>query len=127
MLELTEAARARLAREQNIWFATVRAGGRPHLVPLWFVWYDGQAYVCIDSSSIKMRNLLANPAVMFALEDGAHPLVIEGRAEVLARPWPPAVIAGFQTKYDWLITADSQYDTLIAVVPSRLLMASDSA
>jgi hypothetical protein len=122
MIELTEAALQRLAVESNLWFATVRAGNRPHLVPLWFVWHDGRAFVCIDSGSVKMRNLLANDAVTIALEDGARPLVLEGRAVLVEQPWPSAVVAGFQQKYDWLITADSQYDTLVAVVPSRIVM-----
>ena len=32
------AIEARLGRESTIWLATVRADGRPHLVPLWYVW-----------------------------------------------------------------------------------------
>lgn len=117
------ATTARLEREQNIWLASTRPTGRPHLVPLWFVWAGGCIYLCVGSASVKMRNLAANPAVSLALESGSAPVVIEGRAVSLTRPWPEEVVLGFLQKYDWTITTDAEYDTLVAVTPLRWLMA----
>jgi F420H(2)-dependent biliverdin reductase len=117
------ATAARLATEPIIWLATVRPTGRPHLVPLWFVWAGGGIYLCVAGASVKVRNLVANPAVTLALESGISPVVVEGQATLLARPWPDEVVAGFQRKYSWTITTDAEYDTLIVVTPQRWLMA----
>ncbi|NTU80863.1 MAG: pyridoxamine 5'-phosphate oxidase [Chloroflexales bacterium] len=115
----------RLEREQIIWLATVRPDGRPHLVPLWFVWAGGSIYLCVTGSSVKVRNIAANPAVSLALESGSAPVVVEGHAALLARPWPDKAVLGFQRKYDWTLTTDAEYDTLVAVTPQRWLMAQE--
>ncbi len=108
------------AEARNVWFATVRPDGRPHLVPIWFVVEGGRWYVCTSPGSVKARNLKANPAVALALEDGDHPYVVEGQAR------PVDVTAGvaqkFLAKYDWDITAESQYTQLIEVTVSRQLL-----
>lgn len=114
---------ARLETEPIIWLATVRPTGRPHLVPLWFVWVSGSIYLCVAGGSVKVRNIAANPAVALALESGSAPVVVEGQATVVARPWPETVVQGFQRKYSWTITTDSEYDTLIAVALQWWLMA----
>lgn len=119
------ATSARLETEQNIWLASLRSTGRPHLVPLWFVWAGGRIYLCVTGSSVKVRNISANPAVSLALESGSSPVVVEGQASLLARPWPEDAVEGFQRKYDWTITTDAEYDTLIAVTPQRWLMAQE--
>lgn len=119
------ATAARLETEQNIWLASMRSAGRPHLVPLWFVWAGGRIYLCVAGSSVKVRNITANPAVSLALESGSAPVVVEGEASLLARPWPEEAVEGFQRKYDWTITTDAEYDTLVAVTPRRWLMAQE--
>ncbi len=116
---------ARLETEQNIWLASVRSTGRPHLVPLWFVWAGGSIYLCVTGSSVKVRNIAANPAVSLALESGGAPVVVEGQAALLPRPWPEEVVEVFQRKYNWTITTDAEYDTLVAVTPQRWLMAQE--
>jgi len=105
---------------RNVWFATVRSDGRPHLVPIWFVVEDGRWYVCTSPHSVKARNLKANPSVALALEDGDHPYVVEGQAQPVAVT--PSVAQKFKTKYDWDITADSQYTQLIEVTVSRQVL-----
>ncbi len=119
------ATAARLEAEQNIWLVSVRGNGRPHLVPLWFVWAGGRIYLCVAGSSVKVRNIAANSAVSLSLESGSAPVVVEGQAAVLSHPWPEEAIAGFLQKYDWMIITDAEYDTLIAVTPERWLMAQE--
>ena len=53
-------ALARLESEANIWLATVRADGRPHLTPVWFAWHNEKLYACIEAGSVKARNLGQN-------------------------------------------------------------------
>ncbi len=109
----------RLTTESNIWLASVRADNTPHLVPIWFVWVDSKAYVCTAADSVKARNLLANPNVSFALENGNAPVVLEGCAQPIESV-PPAVIEAFQRKYDWNIQTDSTYNQVIEIEPMKI-------
>ncbi len=115
---MSRSADPRQAR--NVWFATVRPDGRPHLVPIWFVVAAERWYVCTNPDSVKARNLKANSSVCLALEDGDHPYVVEGQAR------PVDVTTGvaekFKAKYDWDITSDSQYTQLIEVTVTRQLL-----
>ncbi len=113
-------AKDRREREQNVWVATVRPDGRPHLVPVWFV-VEGEAwFICTAPGSVKARNLHSNPQVALALEDGSHPLVVEGEAHAVAPS--PTVIAKFKKKYDWDITTDNEYSQVWEVVVRKKLM-----
>jgi len=111
----------RLQTEQNLWLATVRPDGSPHLVPIWFVWVDGKIYLCTGGNSVKVRNLKQNPQVSIALEDGNQPIVIEG----LARFAPigavrQSVTEAFKQKYDWNISTDGEYDQVVEIEPRRI-------
>jgi PPOX class probable F420-dependent enzyme len=112
----------RLLSEKNIWLATTRPDGRPHLVPIWFVWVDESFFVCTESQSVKARNLRANPRASVALENGAQPIVAECQARLIEQPYPAAVIAAFLAKFEWDITTDQQYNILIALHPQRWVM-----
>lgn len=115
-------ARSRLESREYIWLATVRPDGRPHLVPLWFVYHEGKVYVCIEPTSVKGRNLQQNTQVSLALEDAAHAIIGEGNAIALPPPWPVTVNVLFQQKYDWDISTDPQYTQLIEITPTKWLV-----
>ncbi len=103
----------RLTTARNIWVATVRPDGRPHLAPIWFVIANSHWYFVTDPKSVKARNLHHNPKVALSLEDGNDPLVIEGEAQPIQ---PSAeVIELFKEKYDWDITSDHQYTQVFEV------------
>jgi len=119
---LNPSTRQRLGEEQNIWVATTRPDGRPHLTPVWFAWHDEKIYLCIQAASVKARNLAHNPRAALSLEGGSHPVICEGTARVVPRPWPEAVVQIFKAKYDWDITTDGDYDTLIEITPSKWLV-----
>jgi hypothetical protein len=114
-------ARKRLEEEPNMWLATTRSDGRPHLVPVWFVWKRGYFYLCIEGSSVKARNIRSRKHVSLALEDGSKPLICEGEAAPVPEPWPAEVIRAFRKKYDWGISPQDQYDLLIRVKPKKWL------
>jgi general stress protein 26 len=109
----------RLTTEHNIWLASVRADSTPHLVPIWFVWVGGKAYVCTSADSVKARNLLENSNVALALENGNAPVVLEGCARPIESA-PPAVIEAFQRKYDWNILTDNTYNQVIEIEPMKI-------
>ena len=108
------------AEARNVWFATVRPDGRPHLVPVWYVLEGDRWYVCVQANSVKARNLLENQAVSLALEDGDHPLVVEGQARAIEKT--ASVAEKFKAKYDWDIMSDGQYNQLVEVSVSRRLL-----
>ena len=112
--------RDRLESAQNVWIATVRPGGRPHLVPVWFVVDAGRWYVCTAPDSVKARNLQSNPNVALALEDGSNPHIVEGEARPVEPT--PGVVRKFKAKYDWDITTDTQYTQVFEVVVKKKLM-----
>ena len=52
----------RLREEPTIWFTTVRADGRPHTVPVWFLW-DGETFLIFSKpGTLKIRNVQRNPS-----------------------------------------------------------------
>ncbi|MBV9228713.1 MAG: pyridoxamine 5'-phosphate oxidase family protein, partial [Chloroflexi bacterium] len=72
MLDLTKAYDAhvdqRLRTEPIIWLNSVRPDGRPHSVPVWFLW-DGATFLIFSKpSSQKIRNLRQNKYVTLALD-----------------------------------------------------------
>lgn len=109
----------RLQTEHNIWLATVRSNGRPHLVPIWFVWVDRKLYVCTGAGSVKARNVLDNPQVTASLENGNQPVVIEGQAKPIEYA-PTLVVEAFRRKYDWNIETDNTYDQVIEIEPLKI-------
>ncbi len=113
--------RARLLQANNFWLATVCPNQAPHLVPIWFVWYAEKAYICTGRRSVKARNIAANPHVVFALEDGSDPVVVQAHAKILAAA-PPEIAALFWEKYQWQITDDATYDAVIEITPRRVVL-----
>lgn len=115
---------SRLGVERNVWLATVRADGRPHLVPIWFVWHDERIWICTGGRSVKSRNLERDGRVTVSLEDGNRPVVGEGRASRTPRPYPRGVVDAFIAKFDWDLTAGDDdgggpYDALWAIEIDR--------
>lgn len=118
---LTQEMIARLEKQQNIWFSSVRPDGRPHLAPVWFVWHEGKIYIGTDPRSVKIRNIRGNARVALALEDGEHPVICEGSARLLEKPYPEPLLAIFFQKYEWDVTADEQYNTVVEITPEKWL------
>jgi F420H(2)-dependent biliverdin reductase len=97
---------SRLDEERNIWLATTRPDGRPHLTPIWFVFVDGRFWVGTGASSVKVGNLAANPKVSVSLESGDRPVVAEGTVTVHAGGVPSPVAEAFGSKFAWDVTVD---------------------
>ncbi|MBU6359286.1 MAG: pyridoxamine 5'-phosphate oxidase family protein [Chloroflexota bacterium] len=111
----------RLDTERNIWLATTRPDGRPHLTPIWFVWMHDKIYFCTQGKAVKTRNLTANPNVAFSLENGDKPAIGEGVAKLLEAPFPTEIVAAFKTKYNWDMNTDPGYTALFEIAPQKWL------
>jgi F420H(2)-dependent biliverdin reductase len=107
---------ARLIDDRNVWLATVRPNGRPHLVPTWFVFVDGKFWIGTGAASVKVRNLTANPRAVVSLEDGDAPVVAETKAVIHQGEFPTDVVTAFAAKYRWDINESNDADVGTVVV-----------
>ena len=124
MIALPPEAATKLETEKNIWVASVRPDGRPHLAPVWFAWHADKLYVCTEPGSVKARNISQNPRVALALEGGSHPVICEGIAAPAPAPGSAEmakVAAIFRAKYDWDISSEERYTQLLEITPTRWL------
>ncbi len=114
-------AEARLSVARNLWVATVRPDGRPHLVPVWFVYEASTLYFYIQPESVKARNLRQNRRLVVALEDGTHPLICEAEAALRdGRPQDP-IAQAFLRKYEWDLGTEEVYTLLVEATPKKWL------
>ncbi len=121
---------SRLRNEPIMWLSTARPDGRPHLVPVWFLW-DGESILIFSKpNNQKIRNLQENPNVMLALEaahEGNDIVLIEGVGEFIddlevspAMPQYAAKYAKLLMEMNW--TAEkmtASYTQAIRVRPTR--------
>lgn len=71
---------AELRDALHYWAVTVRADGRPHVVPRWGVWTHGAFWYDGSPETIHVKNLLADPRMALHLESGSRAVVLEGTA-----------------------------------------------
>lgn len=119
----------RLDKEIIIWLSTVRPDGRPHLVPVWFLWQQGQIII-FSKPDQKIRNLKSNPNVMLALEaldEGEDVVLIEGLASLPQGSDLAASMPDYERKYaqglqGLGISAEQMaatYNQAIVITPTR--------
>ena len=72
-----------LRAARSIWLATGGPSGRPHAVPVWFVWDGRSIYFCTGPTTVKHRNLQQQSWLIAHLGDGDDTLIIEGHAVVV--------------------------------------------
>lgn len=70
---------------------TTSKSGRPHVIPVWFLWEDGSLWISSFRSTRKIRHLEANPYISVLIdtaESGVdfEAVLFEGRAELIDQP-----------------------------------------
>lgn len=124
--ERWRAIEARLGRETTIWIGTARRDGRPHLVPLWFVWFDGLIYIATGAKTQKFANMRHNQNVAIALPDTANVVIIEGEAHVAPRAIIDQIAEQFFHKYEWDFRYDKSLDwRLVEIAPHKIIAWGD--
>ena len=69
--------------------ATVRADGRPHVAPVWFVMDGDDAVFTTAEDTVKAANLACDPRASLCVDDDTFPYgfaLVTGRCEVSAPP-----------------------------------------
>jgi len=118
---------ARLGRESTIWVATVRDNGRPHLVPVWFVWLEDKIYIATGSETQKFTNLYYNQGISLALPDTDNVLIIEGEGHVADYQTVDILADYFFHKYEWDFRHDdSALWRLIEITPRKIMAWGDA-
>jgi hypothetical protein len=104
--ELTEemvpwsAVTDQLKEARSYWIVTASPTGRPHAMPVWGLWLEDAFYFSTDPSSVKGRNLAANPRLVVHLESGDDVVILEGSAERLSGEAIPTSFAdAYEAKY----------------------------
>ena len=126
----------RLRTEPMIWLSSVRPDGRPHLVPVWFLWDGEHILIYSQPDRQKMRNLRHNQHVMLALDtakDGEDIVMIEGTAELLESAGQTMNLPAFVEKYATrlqLMQSDpealaKEYSREIRITPTKFISWSD--
>ncbi len=134
MLDLTQKKDAhideRLREDIIIWLTSVRPDGRPHSVPVWFLWDGNTILIFSRPNNQKIRNLHQNPHVMLTVDNtknGADVIMLEGKAELLDDPAINTTMPAYVAKYGERIkrigytpeTMAQAYSQAIRITPTK--------
>lgn len=75
-----------LTDSKNYWLSSTRPDGRPHTVPRWAVYVDGNIYYDGSPETRHNRNIEINPNVTVHLESGDHVVILEGTSAPAGKP-----------------------------------------
>jgi PPOX class probable F420-dependent enzyme len=103
-----------LREQRTVRLATASADGRPHVVPLWFVWVDGTVFMNSTLGNVTIRNLRRNPTATGSIDDGdsyqeLRGVLVQGtvewaqddpRLETVKQTWSNKYMAGGPVPYD---------------------------
>ena len=114
----------RLSEARTYWLGTTGRSGAPHAAPVWGVVVGQTLYLYSERSTVKARNLAADPRFVIHTESGEDVLIVRGVAEDVGAPaGVPAVVAALSAKYNrpedrqYLPEADPDFDVVYALRP----------
>jgi hypothetical protein len=114
----------RLAAARSYWVGSTTGSGAPHAAPVWGAVADEVLYLYTERSTVKARNLAADPRVVIHLESAEDVLIVRGVVEDLGPPAAvPSVVAALAAKYtsaqdqQYLPDHDPDFDVVYAVRP----------
>ncbi|HEX6122984.1 MAG TPA: TIGR03667 family PPOX class F420-dependent oxidoreductase [Ktedonobacterales bacterium] len=121
----------RLRDDVILWLASMRPDGRPHIVPVWFLWENGTVLIFSKPDNQKVRNLRQHPQVVLALDDtqdGEDVVMLDGTAELVddasVTAALPAYAAKYHTRIQRLFGTPEQmaalYSQAIRVTPTKV-------
>ena len=89
-----------LRASRSIWVSTTRPDGRPHAVPVWFIWDDHKVYFISARNLQKSKNLAHEPWTVVHLGDGDDVVMLQGLAVIVTeREELERIDAAYRTKY----------------------------
>ena len=97
---------AALRDDPVVWLSSVQSDGRPHLVPVWFLWDGDRILAFSKPHARKVDNLRDQPSVMLAVGTPGPEFdveLIEATAELPDEPATSVIPEGFGAKYRELL------------------------
>jgi general stress protein 26 len=73
----------RMTHARHYWVATTGPDGRPHVRPLWGIWYENRVHLDGNPNARWHRNVQQNPKISVHLPEGDKVVVIEGRIQII--------------------------------------------
>jgi PPOX class probable F420-dependent enzyme len=121
---------SRLKKDLVIWLATVGRDGKPHVVPVWYLW-DGKSFLIYSVPGQKVRDIDGNPHVALNLNsdpEASDVIRVDGIAKIVRREPPAYKVPAYVRKYRELIKGfnwtpqffSEQYHVPIRVTPTRI-------
>jgi hypothetical protein len=114
----------RLSAARTYWLGTTMPSGAPQAAPVWGVVTGQTLHLYSERSTVKARNLAADPRIIVHLESGEDVLIVRGVADDLGPPSSvPSVVAALAAKYtgpadqQYLPSADPDFDVVYAIRP----------
>lgn len=85
---------------RSIWISTTRPDGRPHAVPVWYIWDGHNLYFISGRSLQKSRNLEHQPWSVAHAGDGDDVIILDGPVEIVTdREELEKIDAAYRAKY----------------------------
>jgi hypothetical protein len=107
-------AEERLTQARNYFVSTVRGAAanetviRPHVMIVWGLWMDSAFLFSTSATSVKSRNLEANPRCVIAPGNADEAVIVEGVASKLDdAPTFERFAHEYSKKYEWDIRSKS--------------------
>lgn len=76
----------RLEASRNYWVHTTCPDGRPHVKPVWGIWFEELFHFATNPKSVTGQNMSVNPSLSVNLESGDDVVILQGTAEVVTDP-----------------------------------------
>ncbi|MFY9264442.1 MAG: pyridoxamine 5'-phosphate oxidase family protein [Solirubrobacterales bacterium] len=73
----------KLITSGSYWLVTTKPDGGPHARPVWGVYHDHTIWFSTGRSSVKGRNLAADPRCVLHVESADDVVIIDGTAELV--------------------------------------------
>jgi hypothetical protein len=95
-------AQERLEASHNYWVATSAPDGRPHVMPVWGLWFEGAFWFSTGATSRKAKNLAHDARCSVTTERADEAVIVEGvAAPARDRDALRRFVAAYKAKYDW--------------------------
>lgn len=82
-----------LQKQKILHLATVDKKGRPHIVPVWYLYFAKKIYIGTNTKTVKAKNVKSNKNVCFCVDMGIwHPIYgVMGTGHAMLITNPPKV------------------------------------
>ena len=107
----------------NYWVCSVCGDGRPHSVPVWGAWVDGNLYFGTDKKSVKARNIARDDRVVVHLDSGDETVIFEGRLfqARVSEEQLKKISKRYVEKYELDPQLDDSGDLLLRLIPKKVM------